>query len=88
MSDRARQANRRIFLSRVASVAGAALLGKGERGLAAPSSQNAPDKTMIDTILFNGRITTLDPAHPSATAVAINKGLFSAVGDDLECGGH
>jgi predicted amidohydrolase YtcJ len=39
---------------------------------------------MTDTILFNGRITTLDPAKPSATAVAIEGGLFAAVGDDRE----
>ena len=39
---------------------------------------------MTDAILFNGRITTLDPARPSATAVAIEKGLFAAVGDDRE----
>jgi predicted amidohydrolase YtcJ len=38
----------------------------------------------MDIILFNGRITTLDPAHPSATAVAIEDGLFTAVGDDRE----
>ena len=34
---------------------------------------------MTDTILFNGRITTLDPSNPTATAVAIDKGLFVAV---------
>ena len=39
---------------------------------------------MTDTILFNGRITTLDPSNPTATAVAIDKGLFVAVGDDRE----
>ena len=39
---------------------------------------------MTDTILFNGRIATLDPARPTATAVAIKEGLFSAVGDDRE----
>ena len=39
---------------------------------------------MTDTVLFNGRITTLDPAHPSATAVAIDNGLFAAVGDERE----
>jgi predicted amidohydrolase YtcJ len=37
---------------------------------------------VIDTVLFNGRITTLDPAQPSATAVAIENGSFVAVGDD------
>src|SRR6266496_3570014 len=79
MTDRAMQSNRRIFLSRVASVAGAALLGRGEPGFA-----DASGKTMSDTILFNGRITTLDPAYPSATAVAIENGLFAAVGSDQE----
>jgi predicted amidohydrolase YtcJ len=39
---------------------------------------------MTDTILFNGRMTTLDPTRPSASAVAIDNGLFEAVGDDAE----
>lgn len=39
---------------------------------------------MTDTILFNGRITTLDPANPAASAVAIKDGLFVSVGDDRE----
>jgi predicted amidohydrolase YtcJ len=39
---------------------------------------------MPDTLLFNGRITTLDPAKPSATAVAIENGLFTTVGSDQE----
>ncbi|HEX4524282.1 MAG TPA: amidohydrolase [Casimicrobiaceae bacterium] len=39
---------------------------------------------MTDTILFNGRITTLDPANPAASAVAISDGLFASVGDDRE----
>jgi predicted amidohydrolase YtcJ len=34
--------------------------------------------------MFNGRITTLDPANPTATAVALKNGLFAAVGDDRE----
>jgi len=38
----------------------------------------------VDTILFNGRIATLDPAHPAATAVAIENARFAAVGDDGE----
>jgi len=37
---------------------------------------------MTDVILFNGRIATLDPANPSATAVAIKNGLFTAVSND------
>jgi predicted amidohydrolase YtcJ len=39
---------------------------------------------MTDTILFNARITTLDPAKPAASAVAIKDGLFASVGDDRE----
>jgi predicted amidohydrolase YtcJ len=39
---------------------------------------------MTDTILFNGRISTLDPAHTAATAVAIKDGLISAVGNDRD----
>ena len=39
---------------------------------------------MTDTTLFNGRISTLDPAHPAATAVVIKDGLISAVGNDRD----
>jgi len=35
-----------------------------------------------DAILFNGRITTLDPLAPEVNAVAIKDGQFLAVGDD------
>ena len=38
----------------------------------------------MDSILFNGRITTLDPAKPSASAVAIDRGVFVAVGSYRE----
>jgi hypothetical protein len=37
-----------------------------------------------DAIFHNGRITTLDPAKPQATAVAVKNGRFTAVGDDAE----
>lgn len=39
---------------------------------------------MTHTILVNAKITTLDPAKPQATAVAIKDGLFEAVGSDQE----
>jgi predicted amidohydrolase YtcJ len=39
---------------------------------------------VVETILFNGRIATLDPANPAATALAIEDGLFTAVGDDRD----
>ncbi|HEX4598851.1 MAG TPA: amidohydrolase [Burkholderiaceae bacterium] len=35
-------------------------------------------------ILFNGRVTTLDRAQPAASAVAIEDGLFAAVGSDRD----
>lgn len=37
-----------------------------------------------DVILRHGRITTLDRANPSATAVAVKDGRFLAVGEDRE----
>lgn len=37
-----------------------------------------------DLILFNGRFTTLDRSKPAATAVAVSRGRFSAVGSDRE----
>lgn len=38
------------------------------------------DKTFADTILVNGRFTTLDREQPAPEAVAITAGKFSAVG--------
>ena len=37
-----------------------------------------------DLILFNGRLHTVDPQQPQATAVAIRDGRFIAVGTDAE----
>jgi predicted amidohydrolase YtcJ len=37
-----------------------------------------------DLVLHNGRLTTLDRANPTATAVAIKDGKFVAVGGDAE----
>ena len=37
---------------------------------------------MAETILRNGRITTLDPTRPQATALAIKDGLFAAIGEE------
>jgi len=37
-----------------------------------------------DLVLHRGLITTLDRARPTATAVAIKQGVFSAVGEDRE----
>ena len=40
--------------------------------------------TAPDLILHNGQITTLDPATPDATAIAISDGVVSATGSDAE----
>ncbi|MEI2416591.1 amidohydrolase [Orrella sp. JC864] len=39
---------------------------------------------IADVVLRHGRITTLDPARPTASAVAIKDGRFLAVGDDAQ----
>jgi hypothetical protein len=44
--------------------------------------------THADTILFNGRIATLDPLALEATAVAIRDGRFLAVGDERAIHAH
>ncbi|AJH59248.1 putative amidohydrolase 3 [Bacillus anthracis] len=35
-----------------------------------------------DMILYNGKITTLDPSQPEVSAIAITDGLITAVGGD------
>ena len=40
--------------------------------------------SFADLILLGGHLHTLDPKHPSATAVAIADGLIIAIGDDQE----
>jgi predicted amidohydrolase YtcJ len=39
---------------------------------------------MIDTVFFNGRINTLDPARPQARAIAVGAGAVAAIGEDAE----
>ncbi|MEL6596016.1 MAG: amidohydrolase [Pseudomonadota bacterium] len=39
---------------------------------------------MADTILFNGKITTMDPEKPEATAVALTDGLIAEVGSNAD----
>ncbi|KWK79554.1 amidohydrolase [Burkholderia ubonensis] len=45
---------------------------------------NTSSATSPDLILRNGRFTTLNPSRPTASAVAITDGIFTAVGDDHE----
>ena len=53
--------------------------------LAAAPAQAAPPPGAPDVIYYNGRIATLDPARPAASAVAVKDGKFEAVGasDDI-----
>lgn len=39
---------------------------------------------MVDLVVCNARITTLDPRQPSATAIAVADGRIVAVGDDAQ----
>ncbi len=45
-------------------------------------------ETMADLVLTGGRIATLDPARPSASALAIRGGAFVAVGSDADVQRH
>lgn len=40
--------------------------------------------TLPDTVLFNGKITTLDAAKPEVSAIALKDGLVAAIGSDAE----
>ncbi|OOO02429.1 MAG: hypothetical protein USCGTAYLOR_01362 [Chromatiales bacterium USCg_Taylor] len=72
---------RRDFLQR-ALAAGAALVGGAcAMNTLDPQAQGGKRAALI---LTNGRITTLDAAKPSATAVAIMDGRFLAVGSDQD----
>src|ERR1700752_576887 len=50
----------------------------------APWGEARAQATQPDTILRNGRFTTLDRANPQADAVAIKDGRFAAVGVERE----
>src|SRR5262249_16817838 len=58
-------------------------LGLLKIALKAPEGRTNMTKA-ADVILHNGRFTTLDPANPFASAVAIKDGRFKAVGLDNE----
>ncbi|MEM9059052.1 MAG: amidohydrolase [Pseudomonadota bacterium] len=56
------------------------LLAGSAAFLAAPMA--SAQATAADLVLVNARITTMDPARPEATALAIRDGVFTAVGDE------
>ncbi|MEM6356772.1 MAG: amidohydrolase family protein, partial [Pseudomonadota bacterium] len=68
-----------MMLDRRQMIAGAATL------LAAPAAHAQTTQgqgTSADLVLLNGRITTMDPAQPEATALAARDGVFTAVGSE------
>ncbi|MEM1166962.1 MAG: amidohydrolase [Planctomycetota bacterium] len=63
--------------------AGLAAIGAAATGCARTQRPpGAPPQSAPDTVLFNGRITTLDPATPEAQAIAMADGRVLATGTD------
>ena len=82
-SDRAADPGRRRFIQQAA--AAGLLTAMGARfPTAYGESTGQGGARMARTILMNGKIATLDPSRPRATAVAIGDGAFEAVGSDDE----
>ncbi|ASL00813.1 amidohydrolase [Xanthomonas citri pv. vignicola] len=67
-------AGRRLWMQGAA--AGLAL------GALPAASSASGESPMLDLVVCNARITTLDPRQPSATAIAVADGRIVAVGDD------
>jgi predicted amidohydrolase YtcJ len=72
---------RRTFLGAASSLAFPNLFSPAK---AADLIKTGGSSMHPDTILHNGRVTTLDRGNPNATAVAIKDGLFLEVGSDAE----
>ncbi|MFJ1310812.1 amidohydrolase family protein [Agrobacterium sp. P15N1-A] len=72
---------RRTFLGAASSLAFPNLFSPAK---AADPIKTGGSSMHPDTILHNGRVTTLDRGNPNATAVAIKDGLFLEVGSDAE----
>ena len=65
----------------------AVLAGSTAAGLALAGGPALAQAGAADIVLLNGRITTMDPARPEATALAARDGTFVAVGSDDEMQG-
>ncbi len=68
-------------LIKIAALAGISSLLPGGGTFALQKGQDAMDAELL---LVNGRITTLNSAHPQAAAVAVKDGRFIAVGTDAD----
>ena len=78
---------RKEFLSLSALLAGAATIPKlpfGRRAQAAPPQPNRGAGIEADVIVVNGRVLTMDPALPNATALAVKHGRILAVGSNAD----
>jgi predicted amidohydrolase YtcJ len=64
---------RRLLLGAAAAVAGSACLRRTPK-----------EPAMAELVVHNARITTLDPARPAASAIAVADGVVLAVGSDAE----
>src|SRR3954467_8865580 len=69
--------SRRTVVQGALAAGGLSLLPRG-------AGAQVGNPSMPELILYNGRITTLDPSNPSATAVLIENVVFTAVGSDQE----
>ena len=67
--------SRRRFLESV-GFGGAALMGSSW----ATAARAAADDARADLVVINAKVTTMDPAMPSAEAFAVKGGRFQAVG--------
>lgn len=87
MTDKYAHYTRRKFLNTTAVMGAGLITGSGLLGGATLFSNkgHAMDKNAVaDTILFNGRITTLDTARPEVEALAISNGRILAAGSEKD----
>lgn len=82
MTDNTHNASRRRFLQQSMMV-GAGLLASKYTHLFSKDA-HAMALPAPDTILFNGKITTLDAKKPEVSAVALAGGMVAAIGSDKE----
>jgi predicted amidohydrolase YtcJ len=78
-----RKHSRRKFLADTGATAAIIALG-GCSVLSKKATDQVSSANDADLILFNGSISTMDPARPRATAAAVRDGRFVAVGEDAD----
>jgi len=64
------------------------LTGAAAVGALASTPMAMAAQGSADLVLVRGRVTTMDPARPEATALAIKDGRFLAVGDEADVQQH